>query len=58
MRVKLEKAAEKYLEHMSEPMKSRMFSALEGLEKEPPLGDIKRLQGKMVIIGFALAAIA
>jgi mRNA-degrading endonuclease RelE of RelBE toxin-antitoxin system len=45
MQVFLHKAAEKYLERMSEPKKSRVKSALKGLEKEPPEGDIRPYEG-------------
>lgn len=35
----------KYLERLNEPMKGRLFAALERLEREPPEGDIKKLSG-------------
>jgi mRNA interferase RelE/StbE len=46
MEVKLRKEALKYLARMNEPMRSAMVKALEGLAEEPPLGDVKRLQGQ------------
>jgi mRNA-degrading endonuclease RelE of RelBE toxin-antitoxin system len=45
MQVFLHKAAEKYLERLSEPNKSRIKSALKGLEKEPQEGDIRPYEG-------------
>ena len=46
MNVVLEKKAAKYLERLNEPVKSTIIKALRNLAKEPPLGDIKKLQGQ------------
>ncbi|GHV60071.1 hypothetical protein FACS1894103_4720 [Campylobacterota bacterium] len=46
MRVELDKTPLKHLKQMNEPMKSRIVKALDKLEREPPLGDIKKLQGE------------
>jgi mRNA interferase RelE/StbE len=35
----------KYLERLNEPIKGRLFAAIERLEREPPEGDIKKLSG-------------
>jgi mRNA interferase RelE/StbE len=43
MNVVLDRIAAKYLERMNEPMLSRITSALAGLMKNPPQGDIKKL---------------
>ncbi|GHV58897.1 plasmid stabilization system protein [Campylobacterota bacterium] len=45
MQVVLDKAPSKYLAKMNEPMRGKMIEALKGLAKEPPEGDIKKLQG-------------
>ena len=46
MRVELNKAAQKQYKKLNEPYKSRITAALDALEKEPPEGDIKKLQGR------------
>ena len=46
MKVVLEKKAAKYLERLHEPMKSKIIAALQKLAKEPPQGDIKKLQSQ------------
>ena len=46
MLVLLQRAARKYLERMNEPDKGHILAALAGLEKEPPLGDIKPIEGQ------------
>jgi mRNA interferase RelE/StbE len=46
MAVILRKQAEKALDRISEPMKSHILEKLQGLQKEPPEGDIKKLQGR------------
>ncbi|GHV49173.1 hypothetical protein FACS1894204_13660 [Synergistales bacterium] len=47
MKILIEKAAAKYLERLNEPMKSRILGALQGLENEPPSGDIKATSGNL-----------
>jgi mRNA interferase RelE/StbE len=39
----------KYLDHLNEPAKGRLKDAIEGLEKEPPEGDIRPLAGQKQI---------
>ena len=46
MNVVLEKKAAKYLERLNEPIKGNIIAALKKLAKEPPQGDIKKLQGQ------------
>ena len=46
MQVILDKNAAKKLERTNESLKSRIVEALNGLSKEPPRGDIKKLQGR------------
>jgi len=46
MKVVLEKQAVKYLKSLDMVMKNRIIEALKGLAEEPPIGDIKKLQGK------------
>ena len=46
MRVELTKKAASQLDRINEPLKSRIIRALKKLEKEPPQGDIKKLEGK------------
>jgi mRNA interferase RelE/StbE len=46
MKVVLEKQAAKYLERLNEPIKSKIIAALKDLTNEPPIGDIKKLQGQ------------
>jgi len=46
MEVKLGPKAQKYLDRKNEPEKSRIIKTLKKLEKEPPEGDIIKLQGK------------
>ena len=46
MKVVLEKKAAKYLESLDMVMKHRINEALKGLAKEPPYGDITKLQGE------------
>ena len=46
MKVVLEKKAVKYLESLDTAMKKRIKQALTDLAKEPPSGDIVKLQGK------------
>jgi mRNA interferase RelE/StbE len=46
MQVFLHKAAEKYLEHLNEPDKGRVKSALSDLSKDPPEGDIRPVVGQ------------
>jgi mRNA interferase RelE/StbE len=43
MSVVLDHHAVKYLERVSEPMKSRIKDAIAGLANEPPTGDIRKL---------------
>ena len=45
MRVILKPAAEKQLERLNEPHKGQIVKALLKLEKDPPEGNIKKLQG-------------
>jgi mRNA interferase RelE/StbE len=45
MQVELTKTAVKQYERLNEPMLSRINNAIDGLEKEPPQGDIKELTG-------------
>ena len=54
MRVELNNAAKKQYKKLNEPYKSRIASALDRLELEPPEGDIKKLQGRdgyRVVVG-------
>ena len=46
MKVVLSKLSEKYLRRLSEPTLSRIYKALTELEKDPPYGDIKKLEGR------------
>jgi mRNA interferase RelE/StbE len=46
MKVVLEKKAAKYLESLDTVMKRRIKEALQDLAKEPPTGDIIKLQGE------------
>jgi mRNA interferase RelE/StbE len=46
MIVELKKAAKKQFSRMNEPALSLIAAALDKLEKEPPEGDIKKLQGR------------
>ena len=46
MEVQLKKAAEKQLGRLNEPALSLIATALSKLEKDPPEGDIKKLQGR------------
>jgi mRNA interferase RelE/StbE len=46
MNVHLSKKAEKYYAGLNEPLRGRIRKALIELEKDPPQGDIKRLQGR------------
>jgi mRNA interferase RelE/StbE len=44
--VKLNKKAKKQMARLGEPMLSRIAEGIDGLEHEPPEGDIKKLQGR------------
>ena len=46
MKLVLSPKAVKYLEHLNEPIKSRIKAALNKLELEPPQGDIKTMAGQ------------
>jgi len=46
MRVELNSTAKKQFNRLNEPYRSRIAAALDKLEKEPPEGDIKKLQGR------------
>ncbi|MDR3119771.1 MAG: type II toxin-antitoxin system RelE/ParE family toxin [Clostridiales bacterium] len=46
MKAVLSPQAAKDLERLNEPVKSRIKAALRKLEKEPPQGDIKALEGR------------
>jgi mRNA interferase RelE/StbE len=46
MNVVLDKLAAKSIECINEPMLGRLLSALVGLAKKPPQGDIKKLSGR------------
>jgi mRNA interferase RelE/StbE len=46
MKVEIIKQAAKYFKEMNEPAKSRMKDAFNKLRKDPPEGDIKKLEGK------------
>jgi mRNA interferase RelE/StbE len=46
MELDLKKAAKKQLSRLNEPELSLIAAALDKLEKEPPEGDIKKLQGR------------
>jgi mRNA interferase RelE/StbE len=46
MRIELSNTARKQFRRLNEPYKSRIAKALDDLEKEPPEGDIKKLQGR------------
>ncbi|MCL2194119.1 MAG: type II toxin-antitoxin system RelE/ParE family toxin [Treponema sp.] len=41
MKVMLHREAEKYLDRLPEPAKGRIHDAIDGLEEEPPEGDIR-----------------
>lgn len=45
MQIKYSKKAAKYINGLDRPTKQRMKTAIEGLTAEPPIGDIKALQG-------------
>jgi mRNA interferase RelE/StbE len=45
MEVILHRTADKYLDHLPQPAKGRIENALDGLEKEPPEGDIRTYEG-------------
>jgi mRNA interferase RelE/StbE len=45
MKVTLTNTAVKQYKRLNEPMLSRINSAIDDLEKEPPKGDIKKLTG-------------
>ncbi len=45
MEVLLDRKAAKQLARLNEPLKSRIIGALRKLEKEPPEGDIKSMEG-------------
>jgi len=46
MRVLLHRIPEKYLERLNEPDKGHIKTALQGLEKEPPEGNIIPMAGE------------
>jgi mRNA-degrading endonuclease RelE of RelBE toxin-antitoxin system len=46
MQVLLRPIARKYFERLNEPDKGYIQTALEGLKKEPPIGDIKPMVGQ------------
>jgi mRNA interferase RelE/StbE len=46
MELDLKKAAKKQISRLNEPELSLIAAALDKLEKEPPEGDIKKLQGR------------
>lgn len=45
MQIELSKAAAKYLKALDKPTRERIKTAIRGLTKEPPQGDIKTLKG-------------
>lgn len=45
MRIEYSKKAVKYIESLDRPTKRRIKAGIEGLLNDPPLGDIKILQG-------------
>ena len=45
MEIRYSKAAAKYIESLDKPTKQRIRTGILGLTKNPPEGDIKRLQG-------------
>ena len=54
MLVELNSIAKRQYKKLNEPYKSRIASALDRLEMEPPEGDIKKLQGRdgyRVVVG-------
>jgi mRNA interferase RelE/StbE len=54
MRVELNNTAKKQYRRLNEPNKSRIATALDKLENEPPEGDIIKLQGRdgyRVVVG-------
>ena len=51
MKIKLDGDAGKQLRRLNEPALSRIAKAIDGLAKEPPDGDIRRLKG---LDGFRL----
>jgi len=46
MHVELNNTAKKQFSRLNEPYRSRIAAAIDKLEKEPPEGDIKKLQGR------------
>ena len=46
MKVLLHRIPEKYLKRLNEPDKGNIQSAIKGLEKEPPEGDIRPVVGQ------------
>ena len=46
MAVILRKQAEKTLDRISEPIKSRILEKLQAIQRIPPEGDVKKLQGR------------
>jgi mRNA interferase RelE/StbE len=44
--LKLYRDALKFVAKQDKPNRKRIMAALEGLQKEPPEGDIKRMQGE------------
>ena len=54
MRVELNNTAKKQFNRLNEPYRSRISTALNKLENEPPEGNIKKLQGRdgyRVVVG-------
>lgn len=45
MQVFLHRIPEKYLSRLNEPDKGHIEAALDGLEKDPPVGDIRPFEG-------------
>jgi mRNA-degrading endonuclease RelE of RelBE toxin-antitoxin system len=43
MNVRLEKIAGKQLDRLNEPLRTQLLTAMNGLNKEPPEGDIKKM---------------
>ena len=46
MRAELNNTAKKQFKQLNEPYKGRIAEAIDGLEKEPPQGNIKKLRGR------------
>lgn len=48
MKIKYRKQAVKYIETLDKPTKQRLRDGIEGLTKNPPVGDIRPLKGDTI----------